>query len=51
MAEYGALLRLDLILAGTAVAPLAQVHGDEDSGDRDDEQRLDDRAADAAVSD
>ena len=56
LAEHGPQLRPDLglvvlVVGGAAAAPLPEVDGEEDAGDRDREQRLDDRAADAAVSD
>jgi hypothetical protein len=52
MAEHGALLRLDLIVPlGAAHAALAEPDGEEDREDADDEHRLDDRSADAAVGD
>jgi hypothetical protein len=52
VAEHGPLLRPDLALVlvgGAAGAPLPQPHGEEESGDRERQQRLDDGAADAAV--
>ena len=53
VAEHGPLLRPDLglvvVTAGAAAAPLPQVDREEDARDREREQRLDDRAADAAV--
>ena len=53
MAEHGPLLRPDLalvlVIAGAACAPLPQIDGEEDARDGEREQRLDDRAADAAV--